>query len=97
MVDSGENEFGEVGIDDAIVLDAEEEIFEMNNGCLHSARRLIRSWQFNASKRPIRSDSDRDNRLADPAGPQTFFVDDEMALSCALMPLSASMPNSTPT
>ena len=29
-----ENEFGEVGIDDAIVLDAEEEIFEMNNGCL---------------------------------------------------------------
>ncbi|HBV24991.1 MAG TPA: cobalamin biosynthesis protein CobW, partial [Acidimicrobiaceae bacterium] len=24
-----ENEFGEVGIDDAIVLDAEEEIFEM--------------------------------------------------------------------
>ena len=29
-----ENEFGEVGIDDAIVLDAEEEIFEMNNGCI---------------------------------------------------------------
>ena len=29
-----ENEFGEVGIDDAIVIDAEEEIFEMNNGCI---------------------------------------------------------------
>jgi G3E family GTPase len=29
-----ENEFGEVGIDDAIVLDDEEEIFEMNNGCI---------------------------------------------------------------
>eukprot|EP01041_Mallomonas_annulata_P026452 gene26452-47774_t len=29
-----ENEFGEVGIDDALVLDAEEEIFEMNNGCI---------------------------------------------------------------
>ena len=29
-----ENEFGEVGIDDALVIDAEEEIFEMNNGCI---------------------------------------------------------------
>src|ERR1700749_4411209 len=29
-----ENEFGEVGVDDALVLDAEEEVFEMNNGCI---------------------------------------------------------------
>merc|ERR1719476_1197941 len=29
-----ENEFGEVGVDDAIVLETEEEIFEMNNGCV---------------------------------------------------------------
>ena len=29
-----ENEFGEIGIDDALVIDAEEEIFEMNNGCI---------------------------------------------------------------
>ncbi|KAF6264285.1 CobW/HypB/UreG, nucleotide-binding domain-containing protein [Scenedesmus sp. NREL 46B-D3] len=29
-----ENEFGEVGIDDALVLQAQEEIFEMNNGCV---------------------------------------------------------------
>ncbi len=29
-----ENEFGEVGIDDALVIDADEEIFEMNNGCI---------------------------------------------------------------
>jgi G3E family GTPase len=29
-----ENEFGEVGIDDTLVLNAEEEIFEMNNGCI---------------------------------------------------------------
>ena len=29
-----ENEFGEVGIDDALVLNAEEEVFEMNNGCI---------------------------------------------------------------
>lgn len=30
-----ENEFGEVGVDDALVkLDADEEVFEMNNGCI---------------------------------------------------------------
>ncbi len=29
-----ENEFGEVGVDDGMVLDAEEEVFEMNNGCI---------------------------------------------------------------
>lgn len=29
-----ENEFGEVGVDDALVLDAEEGVFEMNNGCI---------------------------------------------------------------
>jgi G3E family GTPase len=29
-----ENEFGEIGIDDALGLDAQEEIFEMNNGCI---------------------------------------------------------------
>lgn len=29
-----ENEFGEVGIDNDLVLGAEEEIFEMNNGCI---------------------------------------------------------------
>uniref|UniRef100_A0A383W749 Uncharacterized protein n=1 Tax=Tetradesmus obliquus TaxID=3088 RepID=A0A383W749_TETOB len=29
-----ENEFGEVGIDDALVMQAQEEIFEMNNGCV---------------------------------------------------------------
>ena len=28
------NEFGEVGIDNQLVIDAEEEIFEMNNGCI---------------------------------------------------------------
>jgi G3E family GTPase len=29
-----ENEFGEVGIDHELVIKAEEEIFEMNNGCI---------------------------------------------------------------
>ena len=27
-----ENEFGEVGVDDALVMETEEEVFEMNNG-----------------------------------------------------------------
>jgi G3E family GTPase len=27
-----ENEFGQVGIDDGLVINAEEEVFEMNNG-----------------------------------------------------------------
>jgi G3E family GTPase len=29
-----ENEFGEIGIDNDLVIGAEEEIFEMNNGCI---------------------------------------------------------------
>src|SRR4030088_2626102 len=29
-----ENEFGEIGIDNDLVVNAEEEIFEMNNGCI---------------------------------------------------------------
>ncbi len=29
-----ENEYGQVGIDDGLVINAEEEVFEMNNGCI---------------------------------------------------------------
>ena len=29
-----ENEFGEIGVDQGLVINAEEEIFEMNNGCI---------------------------------------------------------------
>jgi G3E family GTPase len=29
-----ENEFGEIGIDHALVIGADEEVFEMNNGCI---------------------------------------------------------------
>ena len=28
------NEFGEIGIDNDLVVDADEEVFEMNNGCI---------------------------------------------------------------
>ena len=77
-----ENEFGEVGIDDAIVLDAEEEIFEMNNGCICCTVRgdLIRILG-NLMRRKDRFDQIliETTGLADPAPvAQTFFVDDEM-------------------
>src|SRR3981189_2891073 len=29
-----ENEFGEVGVDNQLVIQSDEEIFEMNNGCI---------------------------------------------------------------
>src|SRR3984885_1870273 len=29
-----ENEFGEIGIDNQLVIQADEEIFELNNGCI---------------------------------------------------------------
>ena len=28
------NEFGEIGIDNELVVDTDEEVFEMNNGCV---------------------------------------------------------------
>jgi G3E family GTPase len=78
-----ENEFGEIGIDDALVLDAEEEIFEMNNGCICCTVRgdLIRILG-NLMKRRDRFDQIiiETTGLADPAPvAQTFFVDAEVA------------------
>ncbi len=77
-----ENEFGEVGVDQGLVIGAEEEIFEMNNGCICCTVRgdLIRILG-NLMKRRDRFDyiMIETTGLADP-GPvaQTFFVDDEM-------------------
>ena len=36
------NEFGEQGIDNDLVVDADEEVFEMNNGCICLS--LIHIW-----------------------------------------------------
>jgi G3E family GTPase len=77
-----ENEFGEVGVDQDLVINAEEEIFEMNNGCVCCTVRgdLIRILG-NLMKRRDKFDYVliETTGLADP-GPvaQTFFVDDEM-------------------
>jgi len=77
-----ENEFGEIGIDNELVIQSDEEIFEMNNGCICCTVRgdLIRILGRLMARR------DRfdyiiieTTGLADP-GPvaQTFFMDDEM-------------------
>jgi G3E family GTPase len=83
-----ENEFGEVGIDDALVLDAEEEIFEMNNGCICCTVRgdLIRILGALMRRREkfdhILIET---TGLADPAPvAQTFFMDDEIAAQLRL-------------
>jgi len=77
-----ENEFGEIGIDQALVINAEEEVFEMNNGCICCTVRgdLIRILG-NLMKRRDKFDHIlvETTGMADP-GPvaQTFFVDDDM-------------------
>jgi G3E family GTPase len=77
-----ENEFGEVGIDDALVLNSDEEVFEMNNGCICCTVRgdLIRILE-NLLLRKGRFDRVliETTGLADPAPvAQTFFMDDEI-------------------
>jgi G3E family GTPase len=77
-----ENEFGEIGIDQALVINADEEVFEMNNGCICCTVRgdLIRILG-NLMRRRDKFDHIlvETTGMADP-GPvaQTFFVDDEM-------------------
>ena len=76
------NEFGEIGIDNDLIVDADEEVFEMNNGCICCTVRgdlirilgglMKRKGQFDAILVETTG-------LADP-GPviQTFFVDDDV-------------------
>ena len=83
-----ENEYGEVGIDQALVIDADEEIFEMSNGCICCTVRgdLIRVLG-NLMKRRDKFDYVlvETTGLADP-GPvaQTFFMDDEIRAEFSL-------------
>lgn len=77
-----ENEFGEIGIDNQLVINAEEEIFEMNNGCICCTVRgdLIRILG-NLMRRRDKFDLIivETTGLADPAPvAQTFFVDAEI-------------------
>jgi G3E family GTPase len=76
------NEFGEIGIDNDLIVGADEEVFEMNNGCVCCTVRgdLIRVLS-GLMKRKGKFDGIivETTGLADPAPvAQTFFVDDDV-------------------
>ena len=82
-----ENEFGEVGIDDMLVkkrFESDEEIFEMNNGCICCS---VRGDLINILLKIMKRKSEFDliiietTGLADPAPvAQTFFADDAVKM-----------------
>ncbi|GGH30629.1 cobalamin biosynthesis protein CobW [Alsobacter metallidurans] len=77
------NEFGEIGIDNDLVVGADEEVFEMNNGCICCTVRgdLIRIIE-GLMKRRGKFDAIivETTGLADPAPvAQTFFVDQDVS------------------
>jgi len=77
------NEFGEIGIDNELVVGADEEVFEMNNGCICCTVRgdLIRIVD-GLMKRRGKFDAIlvETTGLADPAPvAQTFFVDQDVS------------------
>jgi len=82
------NEFGEIGIDNQLVIGADEEILEMNNGCICCS---VRTDLIDITSRLLESKNDLDyilietTGLADP-GPviQSFFVDENMSLQLEL-------------
>lgn len=76
------NEFGEVGIDNDLIINADEETFEMNNGCICCTVRgdLIRILA-GLMRRKGKFDGIivETTGLADPAPvAQTFFVDEDV-------------------
>jgi len=76
------NEFGEIGIDNDLIVESDEEIYEMNNGCVCCTVRgdLIRVVE-GLMRRPGRFDGIivETTGLADPVPvAQTFFMDDEV-------------------
>ena len=74
------NEFGEIGIDNELIVNADEEVFEMNNGCICCTVRgdLVRIID-GLMRRKGKFDAIivETTGLADPAPvAQTFFMDD---------------------
>ena len=76
------NEFGELGVDNDLVVDADEEVFEMNNGCICCTVRgdLIRIvGHLVKRKGQLDGIIIETTGLADPSPvAQTFFVDDQV-------------------
>jgi len=83
-----ENEFGEVGVDNQLVIQSDEELFEMNNGCICcSVRGDLLRILGRLLKRKDRLDGIliETTGLANPAPvAQTFFTDEEMRRSFRL-------------
>ena len=82
------NEFGEIGIDNDLIVESDEEIYEMNNGCICCTVRgdLIRVVQ-GLMRRPGRFDAIivETTGLADPVPvAQTFFMDDDVRAKTVL-------------
>jgi G3E family GTPase len=82
------NEFGEIGIDNDLVIGADEEVFEMNNGCVCCTVRgdLVRIME-GLMKRKGKFDAIilETTGLADPAPvAQTFFVDEDVQTKARL-------------
>jgi G3E family GTPase len=83
-----ENEFGEVGVDHQLVIQSDEEIFELNNGCICCRVRgdLIRILgKLRQRRDKFDSVLIETTGMADP-GPvaQTFFTDEEVKESFSL-------------
>jgi G3E family GTPase len=82
------NEFGEIGIDNDLIIGADEEVFEMNNGCICCTVRgdLVRIMG-GLMKRRGKFDAIivETTGLADPAPvAQTFFVDEDVQKNARL-------------
>src|SRR6201747_1100392 len=82
------NEFGEIGIDNDLIIGADEEVFEMNNGCVCCTVRgdLVRILE-GLMKRKGKFDAIivETTGLADPAPvAQTFFVEEDVQKNARL-------------
>ncbi|HWA39743.1 MAG TPA: GTP-binding protein, partial [Burkholderiales bacterium] len=82
------NEFGEIGIDNDLVVESDEEIYEMNNGCVCCT---VRGDLIGVLERLLRQPGRFDaivvetTGLADPAPvAQTFFMDEGVRAATAL-------------
>jgi G3E family GTPase len=92
------NEFGEIGIDNDLIVGADEEVFEMNNGCVCCTVRgdLIRVLSGLMKRQNAKTGRGFDaiivetTGLADP-GPvaQTFFVDEDVRAKTELDSVTA--------
>lgn len=85
------NEFGEIGIDNDLIVDADEEVFEMNNGCVCCTVRgdLIRIIEGLMKRQSAKGGFDailvETTGLAKPAPvAQTFFVDADVRAKTSL-------------